>query len=122
MRLGRLEEARAELKKALELDPLSLPINAAVGQQLYVARQYESAIQQLKKTLELDPNFVLAQRALEAAYAQSGMYREAIAERQRLLTLSGNPDLAAAIGEDYPKSGYAGVLHGSLEGLKEVSK
>jgi serine/threonine protein kinase/tetratricopeptide (TPR) repeat protein len=122
MRLGRLPEARAELQKALELDPLSLPINASVGRQLYFARQYEPAIQQLKKTLELDPNFVLAQRALEAAYAQSGMYKEAIAERQRLLTLSGNPDLAVAIGEDYRKSGYAGVLQGSLEGLKEVSK
>jgi serine/threonine protein kinase/tetratricopeptide (TPR) repeat protein len=122
IRLGRLPEARAELKKALELDPLSLPINASVGQQLYFARQYEPAIQQLKKTLELDPNFVIAQRALEAAYAQSGMYREAIAERQRLLTLSGNPDLAVTIGEDYRKSGYAGVLQGSLEGLKEVSK
>jgi tetratricopeptide (TPR) repeat protein len=122
LRLGRMAEARAELKKALELDPLSLPINAAVGQQLYFARQYEPAIQQLKKTLDLDLNFVLAQRALEAAYAQSGMYKEAIAERQKLLTLSGNPDLAAAIGEDYRKSGYNGVLQGSLEGLKEVSK
>jgi serine/threonine protein kinase/Tfp pilus assembly protein PilF len=122
IRLGRLAEARAELTKALELDPLSLPINASVGQQLYFARQFGPAIQQLKKTLELDPNFVLAQRALEAAYAQSGMYKEAIAERQRLLTLSGNPDLAVAIGEDYRKSGYAGVLQGSLEGLKEVSK
>jgi TolB-like protein/Tfp pilus assembly protein PilF len=122
IRLGRLAEARAELTKAQELDPLSLPINASVGQQLYFARQFGPAIQQLKKTLELDPNFVLAQRALEAAYAQSGMYKEAIAERQRLLTLSGNPDLAVAIGEDYRKSGYAGVLQGSLEGLKEVSK
>ena len=122
IRLGRLAEARAELTKALELDPLSLPINVSVGQQLYFARQYEPAIQQLKKTLELDPNFVLAQRGLEAAYAQSGMYKEAIAERQRLLTLSGNPDLAVAIGEDYRKSGYSGVLQGSLEGLKEVSK
>jgi eukaryotic-like serine/threonine-protein kinase len=122
IRLGRVSEARAELGKALELDPLSLPINASVGQQLYFARQYEPAIQQLKKTLELDPSFVLAQRALEAAYAQSGMYGEAIAERQRLLTLSGNTDLAVAIGEDYRKSGYAGVLKGSLEGLKEVSK
>jgi TolB-like protein/tRNA A-37 threonylcarbamoyl transferase component Bud32/Flp pilus assembly protein TadD len=122
IRLGHLAEAKIELKKALELDPLSLPINASVGQQLYFARQYEPAIQQLKKTLDLDPNFVVAQRALEAAYAQSGMYREAIVERQRLLTLSGNPDLAVAIGEEYRKSGYAGVLQGSLEGLKEVSK
>ncbi|PYX97019.1 MAG: hypothetical protein DMG71_04270, partial [Acidobacteria bacterium] len=50
------------------------------------------------------------------------MYREAIGERQRILTLSGNPDLAAAIGEDYRKSGYSGVLQSSLEGLEQVSK
>jgi TolB-like protein/Tfp pilus assembly protein PilF len=122
IRLGRREEARAELKKAQELDPLSLPINTSVGLQLYLARQYEPAIQQLKKTLDLDANFVPAQHALEAAYAQSRMYREAIGERQRVLTLSGNPDLAAAVGEDYRKSGYAGVLQSSLEGLKQVSR
>src|SRR5439155_20989824 len=81
-RLGRSEEARTELKKAQELDPLSLLINTSVGRQLYFARQYETAIQQLKKTLDMDPNFVPAQHAIEAAYAQSGMYREAVAERQ----------------------------------------
>jgi serine/threonine protein kinase/tetratricopeptide (TPR) repeat protein len=122
IRLGRLEEAKAELKKAKALDPLSQPINSSVGLQLYFARQYDSAIQQFKETLDLDPNFVPAQHALEAAYAQSGMFREAVGERQKVLTLSGNPDLAAAIGEDYRKSGYAGVLESSLEGLKEVSK
>ena len=122
IRLGRLEEAKAELKKAKALDPLSLPINSSVGLQLYFARQYDPAIQQLKETLDLDPNFVPAQHALEAAYAQAGMYTEAVGERQKVLTLSGNPDLAAAIGEDYRKSGYAGVLQSSLEGLKEVSK
>ena len=56
------------------------------------------------------------------AYAQNGMYREAVAERQKVLTLSGNPDLAAAIGDDFRKSGYAGVMRSWLEGLKEVSK
>ena len=122
IRLGRLEEAKAELKKAKALDPLSQPINSSVGLQLYFARQYDPAIQQFKQTLDLDPNFVPAQHALEAAYAQNGMYREAVGERQKVLTLSGNPDLAAAIGEDYRKSGYAGVLQSSLEGLKEVSK
>ncbi|PYV95891.1 MAG: hypothetical protein DMG86_21125, partial [Acidobacteria bacterium] len=121
-RLGRSEEARTELKKAQELDPLSLLINTSVGRQLYFARQYETAIQQLKKTLDMDPNFVPAQHAIEAAYAQSGMYREAVAERQKVVTLSGNPELAAAIGADYAQSGYAGVLKSWLEGLKQVSK
>jgi TolB-like protein/Tfp pilus assembly protein PilF/tRNA A-37 threonylcarbamoyl transferase component Bud32 len=121
-KLGRFEEARQELKKAQELDPLSLLINTSVGWQLYFSRQYGTAIEQLQKTLQMDQNFVPAQHAIEAAYAQNGMYKDAVAERQKVLTLSGNPDLAAAIGADYAQSGYPGVMQSWLEGLKEVSK
>jgi serine/threonine protein kinase/tetratricopeptide (TPR) repeat protein len=121
-RLGRFDEAATELKKAQDLDPLSLLINTNVGRQLYFSRQYEPAVKQFRKTLDMDPNFVPAQHAIELAYAQTGMFREAVAERQKVLTLSGNPDLAAAIGEEYAKTGYPGVLQSWLEGLNEVSK
>ena len=121
-KLGRFEEARQELKKAQELDPLSMLINTTVGRQLYFSRQYPSAIEQLQKALQMDQNFVPAQHAIEAAYAQNGMYKDAVAERQKVLTLSGNPDLAAAIGADYAQSGYTGVMQSWLDGLKEVSK
>lgn len=121
-RMGRFEEARLELKKAQELDPLSLLTNTSVGRQLYFARQYDDAIQQLQKILEMDPKFVPAQHAIRAAYAQNEMYREALAELQKVLTLAGDPDLASAVGQDYSKSGYAGVLQGWLEGLQELSK
>jgi eukaryotic-like serine/threonine-protein kinase len=121
-KLGRFEEARQELKKAQELDPLSLLINTSVARQLYFSRQYAGAIEQLQKTLQMDQTFVPAQHAIEAAYAQNGMYKDAVAERQKVLTLSGNPDLAAAIGADYSQSGYSGVMQSWLEGLKEVSK
>ena len=50
------------------------------------------------------------------------MYNEAVAQQQKVLTLSGNPDLAAAIGEDYRRSGYTGVVQSWLDGLKEISK
>ena len=70
----------------------------------------------------MDPNFVPSQHAIELAYGQAGMFREAVSERQKVLTLSGNPDLAAAIGEEFSKSGYPGVLQSWLEGLNEVSK
>ncbi|PYV97699.1 MAG: hypothetical protein DMG86_17915 [Acidobacteria bacterium] len=119
---GRFDEAKEELKKSQDQDPLSLLINTSIGRQLFFARQYEAAIQQLKKTLDMDPSFVPAQHAIEAAYAQNGMYQEAVGERQKVLTLSGNPDLAASVGEDFRKSGYPGVLQSWLEGLKEVSK
>ena len=122
MRMGRFDEARMELKKAQELDPLSLLTNTSLGRLLYFTRQYDAAVQQLTKALDMDPKFVPAQHAIEAAYAQNGMFKEAIGERQKVLTLSGNPDLAAAIGEDFNTSGYPGVMKSWLEGLKEVSK
>jgi eukaryotic-like serine/threonine-protein kinase len=121
-RLGRFEEAGAELRVAQDLDPLSPSVNTSVGQQLYFARNYWPAIETLRKTPDLNPNFLLAQHALEAAYFHSDMYKEAIGIRQKVLTRSGDPDLAAAIGKDYNKSGYLGVLQGWLEGLKELSK
>jgi len=121
-RLGRFDEARVELRKAQDLDPHSLFVNTSVGRQLYFARDYWSAIEQLKKVHDSDPNFVPAQHALEAAYFQTNNYRDAMVVRQDALTRSGNPDLAAAIGKDYNKSGYLGVLRNWLEGLKEVSK
>jgi len=121
-KLGRFDEARLELKKAQDLDPLSLRINTSAGQQLYFSRQYDAAIQQLQKTLDMDAKFVPAQHAIEAAFAQKRMYKEAVAERQKVLTLAGNPDLAVAIGDDYNKFGYLGVLQSWLGGLKEVSK
>jgi tetratricopeptide (TPR) repeat protein len=58
--VGRLDEAMAEQKRALELDPLSLIINLALGVEFSSARQNDLAIEQLRKTVDLDPNFVLA--------------------------------------------------------------
>ena len=101
---------------------MSLLTNTSLGRLLYFTRQYDDAALQLTKTLDMDPKFVPAQHAIEAAYAQNGMFKEAIGERQKVLTLSGNPDLAAAIGEDFNASGYPGVMKSWLEGLKEVSK
>ena len=91
-RMGRFEEAKLELKKAQELDPvLASHQYQSVGRQLYFARQYDAAIQQLQKTLDMDPKFVPAQHAIEAAYAQNGMYKEAVGERQNVLTVSAIP-------------------------------
>jgi len=121
-KMGRFEESMRELKKAQELDPVSLIVNTTLGWQFYVARQPDRAIEQLRKTLETDPNFAPARRALEAVYEQRGMYKEAVAEWQKALTLSGNPELAASLGQDFAKSGYKAVMLNWAEGLKDLSK
>ena len=55
--LGRHDEAIAEQQRALELDPLSVIVNANLARALYRARRYDEAIAQARKTLELDPGF-----------------------------------------------------------------
>jgi adenylate cyclase len=78
--MGRLDEAIAKVKRAEELDPLSLIISWNVGRILIFARQYDQALEQGRKILELYPTFDWAHDILALAYEQKGMYDEAIAE------------------------------------------
>jgi TolB-like protein/DNA-binding winged helix-turn-helix (wHTH) protein/Tfp pilus assembly protein PilF len=87
--LGRTSEAIAEMRKAENLDPLSLIISADMADLFFVARRYDESIQQSRKTLEMDPNFAMAHFELSQAYLQKRMYSEAIAELQRATELSG---------------------------------
>jgi len=57
---GRFDEAITEINKAIELDPLSVMINAILGIVLYFSRRFEEAIEQFRKTLEMNPNFPFA--------------------------------------------------------------
>jgi len=120
--MGQLQEGLRETRKAREFDPLSLIINTTIGWQLYLTRQNDQAIEQLRAVLDIDPKFAPARRLLEEVYAQMGKHKEAVAEREKMLSLSGGPELAAAIEEDFAKSGYRGVLQSWLDGLQEISK
>ena len=82
-RLGRHDEAIREIKRAHELDPLSIPINTMVGHVLMMAGRYDEAIEQFKKTLEMDRNFALATGWLSKTYIYKGMYEEAISELEK---------------------------------------
>src|SRR5262249_10143305 len=54
--LGRLDEAMLHLKRAQELDPLSLNVGTRLGVDLSLARQYDQAISQFQKVIEMDPS------------------------------------------------------------------
>jgi TolB-like protein/DNA-binding winged helix-turn-helix (wHTH) protein/Tfp pilus assembly protein PilF len=121
--MGRLDEAIAQIKRAQELDPLSLIINTVLGLRLYHARQYDQAIEQCQKTLEMDPNFAQAHFALGEAYEQKAKYEEAIAELQKATTLSpSSPFLFSALGHAYAMSGQAGEAMKILEKLQRLSR
>jgi serine/threonine protein kinase/tetratricopeptide (TPR) repeat protein len=120
--MGRSEQGLRETTKAKDLDPLSPIINTTLGWQLYLAGKNDAAADQLRSVLDIDAKFAPARRILEEVYAQMGKHKEAVSEREKILALSGSPELAASIEEDFAKSGYKGVLRSWLDGLTEISK
>src|SRR5260370_41729252 len=68
IQMGRLQEAIAEEKRAVEIVPLSLVINRDLGEALYLARQYDQAIEQYRMTLELYQNFIIVHGCLGVTY------------------------------------------------------
>jgi eukaryotic-like serine/threonine-protein kinase len=108
MLFGRDKDALNEIKRAVELDPVSLRFNAGWGKILFFLRQYDRAIEQFQKTLELDSNYPLAHKWLGYAYEKKGMLNEAIAEWSKALTLSGqNGSILEGI---YASSGFEGAV------------
>ncbi|PYV66047.1 MAG: hypothetical protein DMG97_30665 [Acidobacteria bacterium] len=90
----------AEVKRAGELDPLSLVI--AGGGWYIESGQYDLAIDITRKKLELDPNYAGAYLALGRLYTLKGMYQEAIAQLQKGVDLSGGaPESLSALGYTY---------------------
>ena len=84
--LGRHDEAIAEARKGLELDPLSLPINHIVGFLQLMACRPDNAITQFRKTLELNPGHPLVRQSIGSAFEYQGRFEEAVEE-----FLRGNP-------------------------------
>jgi TolB-like protein/DNA-binding winged helix-turn-helix (wHTH) protein/Flp pilus assembly protein TadD len=89
MVLGRKDEGLNEMRKAANLDPLSLIVSADLADALLIARLYDQSIQQSLSTIAMDPGFAVAHYQLGQAYVQKGMYNEAIAELKKATELSG---------------------------------
>ena len=120
--VGRNTEAIAEMKKAQNLDPLSLIINADLAELLMIARSYDESIEQSRKTIEMDANFGLAHNQLAQAYLQKGMYQEAIPEFQKAVQLSeGSPTCAANLARAYATVGRRNDALQLLGDLKKSS-
>jgi TolB-like protein/DNA-binding winged helix-turn-helix (wHTH) protein/Tfp pilus assembly protein PilF len=121
--LGRYDQALAEMRKAENLDPLSLIINADLAELLVLAHSDEESIQQSRKTIEMDPNFALAHNQLAQAYLQKHMYDEAVAELKTAVQVSGGgPAFIANLARAYVASGKRSEAVKLLDDLKKRSK
>jgi serine/threonine protein kinase/tetratricopeptide (TPR) repeat protein len=104
--MGRPDEAQVSMKRAQQLEPVSLPISVALASTFYYTHQNDQAIDQCRHAIVMDPQFVAAHVILGRAYEQKGSYAEAIAELKQALQLSeGGSSELAALGHAYAQSG-----------------
>src|SRR5438105_1285376 len=120
--LGRFDDAIAEGKRAVELDPLSLVINTDLGTDYYFARRYDEAIAQLRKTLEMDPGFYYAHVNLGWALEAKRDLDEAIAEYQKARGLNDDPSVLGVLARAYGLSGNKMEAEKILDQLKKLSQ
>jgi TolB-like protein/Flp pilus assembly protein TadD len=121
MSLGEFDRAIAELKRAQQLDPLSLIINADLGVAFATARRYDEAIAQLRKTIEMDPRFYYAHWNLGVALELKGELREALAEYKKAAELDDDPIVLGLIAHAYAKLGERDQAVKLLAQLQQVA-
>ena len=120
--LGRFDDAIAEGKRAVELDPLSLVINTDMGSDYYYARRYDEAIAQLHKTLEMDPGFYIAHLVLGQVLDAKGDRDAAIVECQKARALNDDPSVLGVLARAHGLSGNKMEAEKILDHMKKLSK
>lgn len=104
--VGRFDEAFREIKRAEELDPLSLVIINNIAENYVHRGDLNSAARECQRMIDLDPNFWAAHQTLGIVLIKQGLYAEALAEAQKSVEFAGrsNPSLAL-LGHVYGKLG-----------------
>ena len=119
--LGRFDEAIAETKRAVELDPLSPIINTDHAFSLYYALRNDEAMAQAKKTIDLDPGFFYSHQILGMVLQAKGDLPGAIAEFEKARQLSGDPLHLALLSMAKTKMGDINIAQQALAELDKVN-
>ncbi|HZE69096.1 MAG TPA: protein kinase [Pyrinomonadaceae bacterium] len=115
---GRFDEAKFEIKRAQELDPLSLIIGQSVAQSyLFLEGDSTRALEEAKRVVDLDPNYPRGLEVLGWIYLKQGRNSEAIAALQKAVAAGGDRRIFSSLGYVLAISGKKAE---ALKLLKEV--
>ncbi len=96
--MGRAQDDVAEMRRALELDPLSLMINTNLAAALFYAGELAESELRYRRTLELDPRWAHAHWGLGRNLLKQGRSAEAIeAARKAVEVGGGDPEFRASL-------------------------
>lgn len=120
--LGQFEEAIAEGRRSVELDPLSVVINVDLGVTFYYARRYDDAARQLRKTLEIDPTSFYTHYNLGILLEVTGDLPGAIAEFEKAKQLGDNTYVSTLYAQAKARAGDKDAALRMLSNLNELSR
>jgi tetratricopeptide (TPR) repeat protein len=87
---GRVEEAMADLQKALEINSNDLYAHNDLGEALLQMGRVAEAIAHFQRAMDIDPNFAAVHNNLGDAYLHTGRVKEAIVHLRRALEINPN--------------------------------
>jgi TolB-like protein/Flp pilus assembly protein TadD len=104
--MGRLEEALAENRRALQLDPLSPIAHVCYDGVLWYRRDWDRCVDQCHRGLEINPDSPIVRWMLAQALESKGSHEEAIREQQRAVDAQpGSAMFLADLGSFYAAAG-----------------
>lgn len=120
---GRIEDAAAEIERALEFDPLSALAHFWLGLMFVFARKRHQAIEQGQLLLGADPTYYPAYFVLGVALRGEGKFEEAIAAHRRAAELSnGSPVMLGWLGLALAQSGSMAEARSILDRLHMIAR
>jgi serine/threonine-protein kinase len=114
--MGRSEQAILEIKRAIELDPVSPLFQTDLGWHFWDRHEDEKAIGQARKSLEINPRFPFGFLLLALIYSEQGLSTEAIAAGQK--ATEANPDFRWGLGIAYARAGRRDAAYRIIEEMK----
>ncbi len=117
---GRFEDAVAEIRRAIEMDPLSLVISHHASWVYFLARRDEEMVREAQWTIDIDPNFGLGYLWLGLAYTMQGK-PEAIGATEKARQLGPTPAVLGRLAHCYATFGREQQARQLLEELESLS-
>jgi tetratricopeptide (TPR) repeat protein len=120
--LGKNDEARAELKRAQELDPLSDTVDLIYGLNFVFSDEFDRAIERSNKMIQSDPNFWFGHFFLGWALAREGKYDDAIRSLNEAVRLGASPYAQGYLGYAYAMSGQTAKARAVAQQMEQTAR
>lgn len=121
--MGRADEARREMRRARELEPLSLVMSTGMARILYFTGDLAGAEAEYRRAIEMDSTFVTARLGMGLTHVVKGAPDAALAEYRAGLRFLGAPQpvVLALIAHAHAVAGRPGEARAALVQLEGAS-